>query len=704
MGSKMGVHIHSLQAKFTRPDLPDQNMEFRDINLVYGLNESGKTAIVDFLLRCLFKGYRDFPQRLLEANGAVSVTGMGDDPMKITALNFQHGRRLEELWTNNGTSFPISMARLLVLRGSEAAITVGEAAGIGIKALRRIFGTTDVIEKITQKIPRVVQNASLDAGLIVGTSQGEIANRNNFQKDLRRLGEMMLRLDNEYSSSSIAMLQQQLAVAREKLAAMEQARRFRAWQYHLELERVLDKLSRLPPNLLENLQRNLDSFQARQSELKTRQAELETLRPYHEQLPWLNQAVDIYERLLQPRLDLLPRSVWLLLAGIALLASVLAAFLNYPLGTGLAALLCAGFVGLYLRLLQASSTSAQWQAEHQALQQEFERRFDRKLENFADLKSVQDEYRSKSERFQLLQEQVNTLQCSLDDLGQNIERDFQSLGEMPDPSLWSEVFRRLKNIADRLQESINGIKVELATLGVASEEYSNEPAMVDFDPQILRSLQREVDEAESALADETCRLDTLKQVITVETGWDFSTTWEVLIESLRQKRADILEKYQEITARIAAGILVNKELAFLRLREDELIRQGLQTPIISRCLRQITGCYSGFDLQGEEILLVGADEPRNLNVLSTGTHEQALLALRMGFASLLAGDQPLFLILDDAFQHTDWQRRPWLVESLSQVADSGWQVFYFSMDDHIRNLFEQKIKPAFGDRYARFDL
>ncbi|OGO42120.1 MAG: hypothetical protein A2W36_05145 [Chloroflexi bacterium RBG_16_58_14] len=102
-------------------------------------------------------------------------------------------------------------------------------------------------------------------------------------------------------------------------------------------------------------------------------------------------------------------------------------------------------------------------------------------------------------------------------------------------------------------------------------------------------------------------------------------------------------------------------------------------------LRRFTGIYDSFDLEGEEVILRGVDEPRRFSVLSTGTYEQALLALRMGFARMIAGDQPLFLILDDAFQHSDWKRRPWLVETLGKVATSGWQVFYFSMDDHIRD-------------------
>ena len=38
------------------------------------------------------------------------------------------------------------------------------------------------------------------------------------------------------------------------------------------------------------------------------------------------------------------------------------------------------------------------------------------------------------------------------------------------------------------------------------------------------------------------------------------------------------------------------------------------------------------------------------------------------------------------------------------LASIGWQIIYFSMDDHIKQLFEDRIKPKFKDRYAVFEL
>ena len=63
--------------------------------------------------------------------------------------------------------------------------------------------------------------------------------------------------------------------------------------------------------------------------------------------------------------------------------------------------------------------------------------------------------------------------------------------------------------------------------------------------------------------------------------------------------------------------------------------------------------------------------------------------LRMGFASHLMKGETAFLILDDAFQHSDWERRGNCLRVVEDLVGAGWQVFYLTMDDHIRGLFRE---------------
>jgi uncharacterized protein YhaN len=89
--------------------------------------------------------------------------------------------------------------------------------------------------------------------------------------------------------------------------------------------------------------------------------------------------------------------------------------------------------------------------------------------------------------------------------------------------------------------------------------------------------------------------------------------------------------------------------------------------------------------------------------MSTGAREQVFLALRLGFASIGMEGGIAFLILDDAFQHSDWHRRKNLINQTLSLVKNGWQVFYFTMDHHIRKLFHNAGQEV-GDKFKSIEL
>ena len=113
----------------------------------------------------------------------------------------------------------------------------------------------------------------------------------------------------------------------------------------------------------------------------------------------------------------------------------------------------------------------------------------------------------------------------------------------------------------------------------------------------------------------------------------------------------------------------------------------------------LTGKYHQLDLIDNQILAGYQNSLYPLEDLSTGAREQIQLALRLGIAAHLTGGLPLFLILDDAFQHSDWGRRESLVKSMIGLVKQGWQVTYLTMDDHIRDLFLKNGKTSFKKEF-----
>ena len=199
-------------------------------------------------------------------------------------------------------------------------------------------------------------------------------------------------------------------------------------------------------------------------------------------------------------------------------------------------------------------------------------------------------------------------------------------------------------------------------------------------------------------------LENLKQEITRETGDDVSSPWAELLDSLRKKRREVDGEYRTTTARILGQIGVIQVLEQIRTEEDEKIREGLQAPEVAELLTEVTGQTRSLDFKDGNLVVQGDTADYELSDLSTGAREQVLLALRMGFASRLAGGEPLFLLLDDAFQHSDWERRERLVAQVVELAKAGWQITYLTMDDHLRDLFKNVGESAFGDDFQYHEI
>lgn len=74
--------------------------------------------------------------------------------------------------------------------------------------------------------------------------------------------------------------------------------------------------------------------------------------------------------------------------------------------------------------------------------------------------------------------------------------------------------------------------------------------------------------------------------------------------------------------------------------------------------------------------------------LSQGTYDLLYMAIRLKLARDLLGDQTGFLILDDAFLHSDPDRIHREIDILKDLANDGWQIIYFSIRNPVRDAVE----------------
>lgn len=96
-----------------------------------------------------------------------------------------------------------------------------------------------------------------------------------------------------------------------------------------------------------------------------------------------------------------------------------------------------------------------------------------------------------------------------------------------------------------------------------------------------------------------------------------------------------------------------------------------------------------YDKSSRKLKVVRKDE-RELEpeALSQGTYDLLYMAVRLKLAKEILG-KPGFLVLDNAFVHSDAERVKKEIEFLKMLEDEGWQIIYFTFRDDVREVLEE---------------
>jgi uncharacterized protein YhaN len=383
--------------------------------------------------------------------------------------------------------------------------------------------------------------------------------------------------------------------------------------------------------------------------------------------------------------------------------------LNTALGIGIsiASLLVSVLFGaFYIRSQSKASQSVFDSHEFQEIKSEYESRFGEKLTNLAAMEAKERQLLESQVRRQTLEEEVRKQQETLIPVEVEIKNALARFGTEADVGKnWTE---QVNHLTERLRETGRQIGIareHLAGLGVDESEFVTEDPGAKYEKSELERLESELGTLDTKLQEDERALDSLRQRILAEVKLgDVTVGWDELINALRESREEQAHEYRHLAAELIAKILIKDELEVIREQEDAKIQKSLRSDVLTEPLKQITGRYDSIELEGETLSVSDPYHTFTIEDLSTGAAEQVLLALRIGCASRLFGKQQLFLILDDAFQHADWERRELLLTEVSALAKDGWQIIYLTMDDHIQRIFDKHGKKTFGKEYRSIKL
>jgi len=260
---------------------------------------------------------------------------------------------------------------------------------------------------------------------------------------------------------------------------------------------------------------------------------------------------------------------------------------------------------------------------------------------------------------------------------------------------WENEISGLKKRIESEKERKNKLDGELKGLGIYESEYLAEDPGIKYNPNELKQIENELKRNEEEKEKKEKELFNIKTRICAQLNIDTSTPWDEILSLLFVEKEKTEKELKKILAKIIAGISVHQAIEKIKKQEEELLADSINSKEITEILTEITaGKYQKIRIEGDDIILSTNTGDYNIKDLSTGAKEQILLAIRIGIAQKLLGNNSAFLMLDDAFQHVDWEKRPLIVESLVKLSKSGWQIFYFTMDDNFKNLFEEKKKSG----------
>jgi hypothetical protein len=695
----MSIRIDEINVENLGP-INKLTLGFKDINLIYGKNERGKTFLVDFLLKSLFLSAPK-SKRPIIANGLVKVSGL-----KEVVSTFSPSSRIKlETYLAGSQNLQLpNLYKLLVIRGGELALVEGDPSGINKQALKEYLSNQKLLDKIADPISATIKEAIFENGVISGKNAGEIRRSSEIQNDINTVNGLLESVNNNLSTGTHNQIEKELRNLQNEAIELHKAKCSLAFSISQEIAECEVGINKIPALELENLKILIRDYGIFVTSLEKSRLLIKEKAGQYENYQWLTEAIKSYQILeggnfKQPHWILLGFSVFFFLV------SILFAFLNFPIFVALSIILALMLGGVFIRNQYMYSRHIKESEEIGKISIDFSKRFNKDLANFATMQTTLNQIAPDYYDYQRLQGEITEKSKDIEMKEADIQSEFVSLtGKKVKPGEWQVKYQALKDRLDEVISRNQKLGNHLSRLNVGEEEYIRDPVSLKFDEKREGDLLVLIDQYKNDLLVEDQKLSNLRYEIQTVTR-SSSDDWNELIHELELKRKRLLEELIQIKSKILGGNIVYQVIRDLRLQEDDVIRRNLDSENISTPMKMITHRYEKIEIDIDDKIIVSDPYNQfNLSELSTGAQEQMLLALRIGFASILLGKEKPFLILDDAFQHSDWTRREYLLETVMDLAKSGCQILYLSMDDHIRDLFQTKVKSKFGDKYVYYEL
>jgi predicted nucleic acid-binding Zn-ribbon protein len=690
--------------------------EFKNITCIYGKNEQGKSFLTEFIAKTLFKNsgiYGDL--RIKEAQGKISVSSINDEE---TVLNFKSGKgekKLDQLFDQNKIS--PSLSRLLLVSGGNAELKDLNADTIGqIFSMSRIYDIIDSDVRISKTIKGANSLASIN-------NKGEGDSYSKINDRLGKVEDVINKISTGIDLGKIKGISEQISILKKQQEEMNIAKRFYASALHNRIKILKGRrqdlqisLEKLTKDDLKMIERDISDYELKKEELRGKTEKFNMLEAESRYYNEIDNASSNYSNLLQlqgNKKDL--SSVYLYILPVIFIVGLILMYFDMKIPGSVLMILPAVYA-VYSYMKNTRSKAQDIKSEEISI---IEKRYleltgEKLSGGIAQLVSLKDKLQRKKIDGDNLENEIGNIK---NDISARKQMLTQKLKEITMKNIEEENWQ--ENIGG-LNENMRAIDIEMkstdkdifdlngeyARLNISVTDFISEEPAMRYSESALKDIIDKIIELEKRLQDERKSFDDLKYSLISITSSENTAELNEMIEKLYKVRDSIKKELDEIKIKILAGIAVHKTIEELRLTERDALNDSIDSGCTSRYISLLTGnIYKRIYVGAEGDIIISNDTSDiNINDLSTGTKEQVYLAIRIGFIKKILGNEgKAFLILDDAFQHSDWERREILTGNLIKLAGEGWQIIYLTMDDHIKELFNKK-SAEIKDEYQFIDL
>lgn len=660
------------------------------LTILRGPNESGKSYVLDAVLAILFPRERKLPgsRQWEDLRGAVSVS-LDGERAEFSLPAGRRRRSLSDLLDCRG--LPAGIAGILSCRGHDIALSAGSSAyGADRGLLAEVLAGKGLLEELAANIPALIRRMSWEEGAPQGTRSGRIADWYAARDSLADAEGLLNGLATNPSVMGMRSLEERTSAAAARLLEMERSRKAEAWRVYERAGALSAELSGMPDTgSLAALANALEEHSTAAAELAHHEKARVELQVSREMDNWAAGALAGWnEALASSR----PPSWPLLLA--SLLPVAAAAVLSAAgLGAHAAVLAVTGLLtSLYaLVRLRSYARAARHLDELEQIRSEWAERFGTAMKGSADLVHLRERLAPDIQTLTGLELAIRRESLRMAQLAGRLE----TLG--PDgPASWKAALDDLLARRHSLEKSILECQQRVAALGGTTGPPPGDTCS-SFDREAFDRAQEELSalrkESEAA---ERSFVETCAGAGVPATGRPVRTAGE-LLTLLEERRDRAAEAFRAVSTELLAHTALRDAVDIMRQRQDELLRDALESDDLSTPLSRLTaGRWRAWDLDDKGLLLLVSPDGRRmpLDRLSTGTAEQAMLALRIGLLRRTAGLDGAFLLMDDPLRHTDGPRLGNAVELVAAVAEEGWQMIVCTMDDSLGDALAGAVAGA----------